>query len=85
MLHSMTSSTDEAGSRSRVGHVASKEMKKYTALLGGALTNGRLCLTCDGGEDNGGIVPTISCLVQPRRWALFMKKVCDCFIKVIIE
>jgi hypothetical protein len=82
MLHAMTSSTEQAESQSRRGHIVLKEMKKYTALLEDALTNGHVSLDCDGGEGSGGVVPAISCLVLPRRWALFMKKVCDCFTMV---
>ena len=82
MLRAMASSTEQAESQNRRGHIALKEMKKYTALLEDALTNGHVSLDCDGGEGSGGVVPAISCLVLPRRWALFMKKVCDCFTMV---
>ncbi|CAI8033459.1 Focadhesin, partial [Geodia barretti] len=82
MLCAMASSTEQAESQNRRGHIALKEMKKYTALLEDALTNGHVSLDCDGGEGSGGVVPAISCLVLPRRWALFMKKVCDCFTMV---
>ena len=85
LLHAITSSTDQTEPRSRGGHVALKDMIKYAALLEEALANGHISLNLHDGEGDSGdgrVLGAMSCLILPRRWALFMKKVCDIFTKV---
>ena len=76
MLHGMTSLTHPGGSR---GQLATREMQEYSTLLKEALQGGRVSLEVGHGE---GIKSSLTCLVLPRRWAAFMKRVCDSFTKV---
>ena len=76
MLHGMTSPTHPSGRR---GQLATREMQEYSTLLEEALQGGRVSLEVGHGE---GIESSLTCLVLPRQWAAFMKRVCDSFTKV---
>ena len=82
MLHGTVPLTLSSGFQERGGQVAVREMKEYSALLDEALHKGRVCLEVCDSVNGEGIECAMSCLVQPRHWAAFMKKVCDSFTKV---
>jgi hypothetical protein len=81
MLHGIISLTLPSGFQERGGQVAVREMKEYSTHLDEALQKGRVCLKVGDSANAEGIESAMSCLVQPRLWAAFMKKVCDSFTK----
>ena len=84
MLHGTTPLSLPSGFQGRGGQVAVREMKEYSALLDEALQKGRICLEVGDSVNGEGVECAMSCLVQPRRWAAFMKKVYDSFTKVTV-
>ena len=84
MLHGIISLTLPSGFQERGGQVAVREMKEYSTHLDEALQKGRVCLKVGDSANAEGIESAMSCLVQPRLWAAFMKKVCDSFTKVTV-
>ena len=79
MLHGAVSLAVPGVGQDRGGQIAVKEMNKYSVLLEDILRSGHICLEV---RDGIGIESAVSCLLLPRYWALFMKKVCDTFTKV---